>query len=62
MTGTLEVYIATNYIESIHTHRSIESCQTTFKNPISDIQGGVQKALELEDKLFNSNRSLGKGI
>lgn len=33
-----------------------------FKNPISDIQGGVQKALELEDKLFNSNRSLGKGI
>lgn len=43
MTGSLEVYKVTNYIESIHTHSFIEKSQLMFKNPISDILSVISK-------------------
>lgn len=43
MTGSLEVYIVTNYIESIHPHRFIEKNQMMFKNSISDILSVTSK-------------------
>lgn len=43
MTGSLEVHIVINYIESIHTHRPVKWCQMMFKNPISDILSVVSE-------------------